>query len=88
MVKHLERLRRSAEGILLSVPVAPEELAKQIRALISKSELKEGMIYLQLTRGVCPRSHPIPAVGQAKPTLLFYPEGAAAAPGGEKIRRG
>src|SRR5690242_20586197 len=52
---HLERLERSAAGIKLGVPIQRDELARQIQRLIDQSGVREGMLYLQLTRGVCPR---------------------------------
>ena len=68
--EHLARLERSAAGIQLSVPVPREQLKAEIAKLIEQSGVGEGMIYLQLTRGVSPRNH----VFAANPgtTLLFY----------------
>jgi D-alanine transaminase len=68
--EHMERLDRSASAIHLTLPVATSELKVQIRQLIDQTALLEGMIYLQLTRGEAPRSHPFPA--NTKPTLFFY----------------
>jgi D-alanine transaminase len=67
---HLERLEKSAAGIELSVPLEREKLKSEIARLIAKSAVRDGMIYLQLTRGVSPRNHLYPAA--PKPTLLFY----------------
>lgn len=67
---HLERLERSAAGIDLTVPLDRSPLRNEIGKLIAKSGVRDGMIYLQLTRGVAPRNHLFPR--QAKPTLLFY----------------
>lgn len=68
--EHLARLERSAEGIQLSAPMEKQALAGQIEKFLAQSGVGEGMIYLQLTRGVAPRNHVFPA--SAKPTLLFY----------------
>src|SRR5579863_4581846 len=67
---HLERLERSATGIELPMPLARHALAGEITRLIAKSGVRDGMIYLQLTRGSAPRNHLFQA--QIKPTLLFY----------------
>ena len=67
---HLERLEQSARGIEMSVPLDRTMLAAEIRKLIARSGVRDGMIYLQLTRGVAPRNHLFPE--SAKPTLLFY----------------
>jgi D-alanine transaminase len=67
--EHLERLERSAKGIDLDIPLARESLTEEIERLIARSSLRDGMVYLQLTRGTSVRNHAFPAT---KPTLLFY----------------
>ena len=68
--EHLGRLERSARDILISLPMSVEKLASEVRALIGKSGMREGMIYMQISRGVAPRDHRFPK--GIKPTLLFY----------------
>jgi D-alanine transaminase len=68
--QHLDRLSQSAKGIELPVPLDRAALASEIAKLIAKSDVGDGMIYLQLTRGAAPRNHLFPE--NAKPTLLFY----------------
>ena len=70
IVEHLARLERSAAGIALAVPLRLETLANEIRKLIAASGVRDGMVYLQLTRGQAPRNHIFPE--HAEPTLLFY----------------
>jgi D-alanine transaminase len=73
--EHLARLERSAGGIELALPLSRAALAEQIHSYLSISEAGEGMIYLQLTRGVAPRNHLFPennGYGKVDPTLLFY----------------
>src|SRR5687768_1782207 len=68
--EHLDRLARSAEGISLPVPLEQAKLAGEVERFIARVGAGEGMIYLQLTRGVAPRNHVFP--DQVQPTLLFY----------------
>jgi D-alanine transaminase len=68
--EHLDRLHRSAEGISLNVPVDPQRLTAEIERFLVRTNPGEGMIYLQLTRGVAPRNHLFPE--HTRPTLLFY----------------
>ena len=70
MIPHLQRLERSAQGIEISLPLDIPSLAREIDKLVSRSGVREGMVYLQLTRGSAPRNH-IFTPG-TKPTLLFY----------------
>jgi D-alanine transaminase len=67
---HLDRLEKSATGIELSVPLERGSLRTEIGKLIAKSGVRDGMVYLQLTRGIAPRNHLFP--NHPKPTLLFY----------------
>jgi D-alanine transaminase len=69
LTRHLQRLENSAAGIQLTVPIDRKSLQGEINKLISRSGIKEGMIYLQLTRGVAERAHAFPST--IKPTLLF-----------------
>jgi D-alanine transaminase len=66
---HLRRLHQSAAGIQLSLPLDAAALTVEIASLLSRAALRDGMIYLQLTRGSAPRNHVFP---ETKPTLFFY----------------
>ncbi|HVT90838.1 MAG TPA: aminotransferase class IV [Tepidisphaeraceae bacterium] len=67
---HMQRLQRSSEGIRLSLPIAQEKLADEIVKLVAHSGVKDGWVYLQITRGPGPRYHVFPKDSQ--PTVLFY----------------
>jgi D-alanine transaminase len=67
--QHLQRLEKSAGGILLPVPMSADALGGEIGKLLTRTGIREGMIYLQLTRGAAPRNH---VFSRSKPTLLFY----------------
>jgi D-alanine transaminase len=81
--EHLQRLDRSMAEIRLPNPrsatsslrkllVEPEELfAELIRR--NGLEARDGLIYLQVTRGVAPRSHPFPRPTPA-PTVYAFAE--------------
>ncbi|HEY7120156.1 MAG TPA: D-amino acid aminotransferase [Tepidisphaeraceae bacterium] len=79
--EHLARLERSAAGIQISVPLARPTLRSEIAKLIAQSGVGEGMIYLQLTRGVAPRNHVFPK--NPGTTLLFYARALDPLPGVE-----
>ena len=70
MREHLQRLTRSAEGIKLSVPIAIEQLEDEIVRFMPRTGVREGYLYLQLTRGVVERNHRFPK--DPSHTLLFY----------------
>ena len=65
---HLERLATGLER--LEIP-PPQGLELSCRALTKASDLDSGSLFLQVTRGVAPRSHR-PPTGQ-EPTVLILP---------------
>lgn len=70
LFEHLERLERSARAIQLDVPMAIDALSAEIKKFLAGGDVRDGMIYLQLTRGAAQRDHCFPT--SIKPTLLFY----------------
>ncbi len=67
--EHLDRLERSCEGIRLHSPLSKSDLAREIGKYLEKTSVRDGMIYLQITRGAALRNHIFP---DSKPTILFY----------------
>src|SRR6187397_565922 len=70
LTEHLDRLQKSAGGIELELPMPAAELSQHILRFIPRTVVRDGMIYLQLTRGNAPRNHLFPETTNA--TLLFY----------------
>src|SRR5262245_37421938 len=70
LVSHMDRLARSCHGIQLDLPIDKEKLVSEILKLVGHSGVRDGLVYLQLTRGASARNHLFPQ--PAKPTLLFY----------------
>jgi len=58
--EHLTRLERSADAIRIPLPLTPSELEDKILKGIRSSRYASGKVYIQITRGVAPRSHPFP----------------------------
>ncbi len=70
MEEHLRRLERSAKGINLSLPMPVAKIAAAVEQLLAESGMADGMVYMQLTRGVAPRNHVFPE--HQVPSLYFY----------------
>lgn len=68
---HVARLRRSLKEIAIALPIDDEALHAIHQQLIARNELYEGLIYLQVTRGVEDRSFAMPAP-EVTPTLVLY----------------
>src|SRR2546426_12174614 len=85
--EHLERLERSAAGIQMNLAMDREAIAAEILRFVPRTRVRDGMIYLQATRGFSARNHLFPK--NCPPTLLFYARHLAAlgAPGeGEGVK--
>lgn len=65
---HLTRLERSLHEMQIARPVSPAALMIIMRQIVERNHLRDGMIYLQVTRGVARRDHAFPA--QARPALV------------------
>lgn len=68
---HLARLRRSLGEMALSLEVDNAQLLAIHQTLIARNDLQEGLIYLQVSRGVEDRNFAFPAEG-TPPTLVLY----------------
>ncbi|MCF8469102.1 MAG: D-amino-acid transaminase [Sneathiella sp.] len=57
---HLDRLWRSLGELQIDAPMKRGPLKAVMREVIRRNGIKDGIIYLQVTRGVAPRDHPFP----------------------------
>ena len=67
---HLARLQRSLAAIALDFPLEPQRIVALQNELVRRNGLKEGIVYLQITRGVAPREFAFPK--DAAPTLVMF----------------
>lgn len=68
-VGHLDRLDRSLSELRIGWPVNRAVLVHIMREVIRRNRVHNGMVYLQVTRGVAPRDHVFPANG-TRPALV------------------
>jgi len=61
--RHLDRLERSLSELEIPVPMGRRALTGVIREVVRRNLVKNGMVYMQVTRGVAPREHTYPAEG-------------------------
>ena len=67
--RHLSRLKISTQAIGISFDFESGALETVIREGLERSQFRDALIYIQITRGAAPRSHLIP--GGLKPTLVL-----------------
>jgi len=58
---HLERLERSLAELRIVMPVSVSALRHILRQVVRLNRVSNGLVYIQVTRGVAPRDHPFPA---------------------------
>lgn len=58
--RHMERLARSLRELRISQPMPPASLAVVMRETIRRNKVRDGIVYLQVTRGVARRDHVFP----------------------------
>ena len=66
---HLDRLDRSLQALEIDWPMKQASLKHVIKEIINKNKLKDGIVYIQITRGVAKRDHGFPK--KSKPTLVI-----------------
>ena len=66
---HLNRLYNSLNKIKLKSPIHKSSYIFHIKKIISKNKIKNGLVYLQITRGVASRDFKFPK--NTKPSLVI-----------------
>jgi D-alanine transaminase len=59
--RHLGRLERSLREIRLTPPMGRAALVRVLHEVARRNRVREGLLYIQVTRGVARRDHPFPA---------------------------
>jgi D-alanine transaminase len=65
---HLDRLDRSLREMRMASPMRRAPLADILREVIRRNRVRDGIVYLQVTRGAAPRDHAFPK--GVKPVLV------------------
>ncbi|GAA0590515.1 D-amino-acid transaminase [Virgibacillus siamensis] len=69
--EHMERLKRSAREIRLNLPEPTANLKRRLEELVSVNDLEEGIIYMQISRGIASREHYFPG-DDVPPVTVAY----------------
>lgn len=68
--EHLDRLERSLGEIAMAMPMGRAALKAVMAELVRRNGARDGILYLQITRGALRRDHPIPE-RPPRPTLIL-----------------
>ncbi len=61
--RHMERLARSLGELRIAAPMAPAALSVVLHETVRRNRVRDGIVYLQVTRGVTRRDHGFPPAG-------------------------
>src|SRR5215467_15494759 len=67
--RHMARLNRSLGELRIAPPMSQAALAVVLRETIRRNRVRDGIVYVQVTRGVAGRDFPFPAAG-TRPSLV------------------
>jgi D-alanine transaminase len=67
--RHMERLVRSLGELKIALPMALSALAVVVRETVRRNRVLDGIVYMQVTRGVARRDHAFPPLG-TRPSLV------------------
>jgi D-alanine transaminase len=67
--RHVDRLMRSLGELKIDMPMSRAALAVVLRETVARNRVRDGIVYIQITRGVARRDHAFPPPG-TKPALV------------------
>jgi len=67
--RHTTRLRRSLDELRIAMPMSEAALAVVMHECMRRNRVRNGIIYLQITRGVARRDHGFPPAG-TRPSIV------------------
>ena len=76
-VGHMERLARSLRELRIPPPMSDRAMVLVIDEVIRRNRVRDGYVYLQVTRGVAPRDHAFPANPESALVIYARPKSAA-----------
>jgi D-alanine transaminase len=66
---HMARLKRSLETLAMAMPMSEAAFGAVLRETIARNRLVDGIVYVQINRGVAPRAHAYPK-GPLRPSVV------------------
>lgn len=66
---HLNRLERSLSELRIAMPMPRTSLLVVLNEVVRRNRIREGLVYLQISRGVAPRDHVFPV--NVRPSVVI-----------------
>lgn len=87
LTRHLGRLERSLRELEIRYPMDPTALRLVIREVVRRNGVQNGLVYLQVTRGVAPRDHVFPSP-ETEPAVVITAKSVNRRAGRERAEKG
>lgn len=84
---HLDRMERSLGEIGMAMPMGRAALKSVMREMVRRNRVRDGLLYMQVSRGAVRRDHPIPDV-VPRPTLIMTARSQDVEAGRKKLKEG
>ena len=85
--RHLARLGRSLEAVRISWPIGEAALRLVMRETVRRNRVRDGLVYIQISRGAARRDHGFPS-SDVKPGLLVAARALDPAIGSARAAKG
>ena len=85
--RHLDRLERSQRELAIPMPVSRAALKVVLREVVRRNRVRDGLVYMQVTRGVARRDHAFPPAG-TRPALVITAKTVQRAKGDQLAEEG
>ncbi len=82
---HLDRLDRSLRELEIPYPMPRKALVVVTREVVRRNRVRDGIVYMQVTRGVSPRNHPYPDPAEVPPALVLTAKHGLSAKGPQML---
>ncbi len=87
MPRHLDRLGRSLAELSIAWPLSRRALERIVAEVVRRNRVRDGLVYMQVTRGVAPRDHAFP-VKPVRPALVITAKRSDPAAAAARAERG
>jgi len=67
--RHIDRLKRSLAELRIAEPMSPAALGQILRETVHRNRVHDGIVYVQVSRGIARRDHAFPPEG-TRPSLI------------------
>ncbi|SHF90041.1 D-alanine transaminase [Kaistia soli DSM 19436] len=84
---HMDRLERSLGELRIAMPMSRAALGAVLRETVRRNLVRDGMVYLQVSRGVSPRNHLFPSA-DTLPAVVVTAKSVARASGDKRAEAG